>query len=201
MSYNFTETDQWMLKTMRKEGVIKVGELTQLKDGSWSPVYMDMREKLTDDNPGLLEKVGRLFCEKIWKVTENAGKHQCLIGVPDAAHALACATSLASLEDPSKPTLSFIIQRKAAKEYGTITGSRMIGTPKPDTEYNLVDDVITTGGSTFSAIEAAEAVGAEVVKVLALLDRQQGGSAELKKRGYDFVALLKADEKGEVSLA
>ena len=54
-------------------------------------------------------------------------------------------------------------------------------------------------GSVFKAIEAVEAEGCRVVKVIVLLDRHQGGSEELKKQGYDFVALLKADASGEVT--
>jgi orotate phosphoribosyltransferase len=43
-----------------------------------------------------------------------------------------------------------------------------------------------------------EAAGYLVVKVVALLDRHQGGSDELKRRGYDFAAILHADAEGEV---
>ena len=63
----------------------------------------------------------------------------------------------------------------------------------------VVDDVCTTGMSLFQAIDAAEARGCSVVKVLALLDRREGGSDELRRRGYDFQALLEADEAGNVS--
>ena len=65
----------------------------------------------------------------------------------------------------------------------------------------IVDDVITTGGSVLRAIEAVEALGCKVVKVVVLLDRQQGGADEIVRRGYDFAALLVADASGEVSLA
>jgi len=62
----------------------------------------------------------------------------------------------------------------------------------------IVDDVCTTGSSLFRAIEAAEAMGCRVVKVLAILDRHQGGSDELRRRGYDFQALLEATPEGEI---
>ena len=47
----------------------------------------------------------------------------------------------------------------------------------------VVDDTCTTGGSLFQAIEAAEAEGCTVVKVLAILDRREGGSEELSNGG------------------
>ena len=62
----------------------------------------------------------------------------------------------------------------------------------------IVDDTCTTGGSLLQAVAAAEAAGCTVVKTLAILDRQEGGSAELRRRGYDFTALLAADEQGEI---
>jgi len=64
-----------------------------------------------------------------------------------------------------------------------------------------VEDVITTGASVFRAIETVEAEGLKVVKVIALVDRQQGGSEELRRRGYDFVALFQADAQGNLSPA
>ena len=60
----------------------------------------------------------------------------------------------------------------------------------------MVDDTCTTGGSLFLAIEAAEAAGCTVVKVLAVLDRCEGGGEELRRRGYDFTSLLVAKQRG-----
>jgi orotate phosphoribosyltransferase len=62
----------------------------------------------------------------------------------------------------------------------------------------VVDDACSTGASLFHAIDAVEAAGCKVVKVLSILDRHQGGSDELRRRGYDFTALLEADEKGDI---
>jgi orotate phosphoribosyltransferase len=61
-----------------------------------------------------------------------------------------------------------------------------------------VDDVCTSGASLFHAISEAETAGCVVVKVITILDRLQGGSEEIKRRGYDFVALLEASPEGEV---
>ena len=50
----------------------------------------------------------------------------------------------------------------------------------------------------FHAIEAAEEAGCTVVKVVSLLDRNEGGSDEMRKRGYDFSALLAATPEGKI---
>jgi orotate phosphoribosyltransferase len=68
----------------------------------------------------------------------------------------------------------------------------------PGSKVAIVDDVCTTGGSLFHAIEAAEEAGCTVVKVISLLDRNEGGSEEMRMRGYDFSALLAATPEGKI---
>ncbi len=63
----------------------------------------------------------------------------------------------------------------------------------------MVDDTCTTGSSLFHAIEALEQAGCQVVKVLSILDRREGGSDEIRRRGYDFVALMEADDRGKIT--
>ena len=67
----------------------------------------------------------------------------------------------------------------------------------------MVDDVITTGSSLLKAVEAVEREGARVVKVVVLLDRKEGGSDLLMKRGYSFCSLFTADpiKEGEIALS
>ena len=63
----------------------------------------------------------------------------------------------------------------------------------------VVDDVITTGGSTLQAIDAIEEAGGHVAFVLVLVDRQEGGRAAIEQRGHAVVSLFtRADltEKG-----
>ena len=89
--------------------------------------------------------------------------------------------------------------RGELKEHGTqkaIEGCL----PGKGSKVAIVEDVITKGGSTLKAIEAVEAAGCLVDRVVALVDRHQGGSDELQQMGYDFTALLHADASGEVSL-
>lgn len=103
------------------------------------------------------------------------------------------------------PTLlhGFLV-RKAEKTHGT--GRRIEGFVQPGASVVIVDDVCTTGGSTITALEAARDAGMNVVGVLCLVDREQGGrlhieqalaeipSDDLNHRGVPFVAVFTAAE-------
>ena len=90
-----------------------------------------------------------------------------------------------------------LIVRKQAKGHG---GGRTIEGPlKPGSRVAVVDDACTSGASLLHAIAAVEEAGCEVVKVLCILDRREGGSDKIRRRGYDFVALLAADQNGMVT--
>jgi len=93
---------------------------------------------------------------------------------------------------------AFIV-RKESKSHGT--KQNIEGPLIPGSNVAIVDDVCTTGGSLFHAIEAAEEAGCKVVKVVSILDRNEGGSEEMRKRGYDFSALLAATPDGKIEPA
>ncbi|MFW6051730.1 MAG: orotate phosphoribosyltransferase [Myxococcota bacterium] len=63
--------------------------------------------------------------------------------------------------------------RKAAKEHGR--GRRIEGPVEPGDRVCVVDDVVTSGGSTVQAVEACREAGLRVVQVLVVVDRQAGG--------------------------
>ncbi len=69
--------------------------------------------------------------------------------------------------------------RKAEKTHGT--GRRIEGFLKPGASVVIVDDVCTTGGSTITAIEATRDAGMNVIGVLCLVDREQGGRNNIEQ--------------------
>jgi orotate phosphoribosyltransferase len=69
----------------------------------------------------------------------------------------------------------------------------------PGRRVAVVDDVATTGQSCLDAIDAVEQAGATVVKVIVLVDRQQGAAETFSKRGTPFEALFVADADGILS--
>jgi len=61
---------------------------------------------------------------------------------------------------------------------------------RPGTNVAVVEDVVTTGGSILRTIEIAEAQGLQVVQVLALVDREEGGRENLAKKGYTLESIF-----------
>jgi orotate phosphoribosyltransferase len=76
-----------------------------------------------------------------------------------------------------KPLKAFSI-RKTQKDHGIVRW--LEGDMQPGDKVVIVEDVVTTGGSTIKAVERARAEGLEVVKVVVLVDRQEGGMEAVK---------------------
>jgi orotate phosphoribosyltransferase len=58
----------------------------------------------------------------------------------------------------------------------------------------VVEDVITTGGSALKAVDAIRAAGGEILGVLALVDRQEGGREALEAAGLQVLSLVTAEQ-------
>ena len=85
------------------------------------------------------------------------------------------------------PLRGFMV-RKEPKGHGT--NKYVEGPVQPGEEVVIVEDVVTTGGSSLMAIERVEAFGLKVVAVLAIIDRMEGGAEAFRARGYRFQSLL-----------
>ena len=91
----------------------------------------------------------------------------------------------------NKDLIAFVI-RKEPKKHGLekwIEG----GVRKGDSVV-VIDDVITTGGSTIKAIDRAEESGLDIVKVIVLVDREEGGKENIFKRGYEVEPIFTRSE-------
>jgi orotate phosphoribosyltransferase len=90
-------------------------------------------------------------------------------GLTLGADPIANALSVISFQK-GKPIQSFIV-RKDAKDHGTMSGIE--GNVRPGERVAILDDVITTGGSTITAIGRAKAAGLVIDRVIALIDREE----------------------------
>ena len=160
-------------------GAFLTGEFT-LTSGKKSNYYIDgKRITLSPEGAYLVGKA--IFDELAGSEVGAVG------GVATGAYPMVTAVGLIShLED--KPVPIFIV-REVVKEHGTMR--RIEGHLKEGTKVAILEDVLTTAGSVFKAIETVTAANCRVVKVIALVDRDEGGSERLKKAGYDFTALLR----------
>ena len=184
-----SETLDRLLALALERGAIKYGDFT-LTSGKKSSYYFDGR-LLSLDPEGAY-----LISQAIIPLLEQAGA-QAVGGTTLGAHPMVAALALAS-HIKGRPIPAFIV-RKESKTHGT--KQNIEGPLEPGIKVAIVDDVCTTGGSLFHAIDAAEEAGCSVVKVVSILDRNEGGSDEMRKRGYNFSTLLAATAEGKIEKA
>jgi len=147
-------------------GCVQFGDF-KLKSGEQSPIYFDLR-RLTGD-PALLRRVADAYFPLLTGLSFDR-----LAAVPYAGLPIATALSLQS-------GVPLVYPRKELKEYGT--GAVVEGGFKPGEVAVLIDDLATTGGSKFEAIERLGAAGLTVRDVVVLIDRQAGARQALAQAG------------------
>ena len=160
-----------------------------LASGKESDFYIDCkRTALTAEGHVL---VGRLLFDRIRKLPPLVrGAGGLTLGADPLASAVAFASFLAG-----EPVDAFIV-RKEPKGHGTgawIEGATHL---PPGSPVAIVEDVVTTGGSSLLAIERVEAFGLKVTHVIAIIDRLAGGAQAFRDRGYKFSSLLTIRDLG-----
>jgi uridine monophosphate synthetase len=154
-------------------GAVQFGSFT-LKDGSSSPVYLDLRLLISE--PALLADAAQAYARVLAGLTFDR-----IAAIPQAGLPIGAAVALAT----GRP---MIFPRREAKGYGT--GKVIEGRFAPGEVAVVVDDVISSGGSKREAIAPLEAAGLVVKDVVVLVDRQGGGAADLAAAGYRLHAVM-----------
>jgi orotate phosphoribosyltransferase len=156
-----------------------------LSSGQHSSFYIDAR--LTTMSGEGLALIGALGLDRLaarqWAPRAVGGL---TLGADPVAYAIAAAARSRGL-----PLDAFTV-RKQHKTHGT--GKRIEGCFVAGAPVVIVEDVITTGGSAHEAIAAVESEGGQVLGVLAVVDREEGGRGVLERAGYAVEALLTASE-------
>lgn len=176
----------------------RLGDFT-LASGQKSDYYIDCRTTT------LHAEGGRLSGLVLYDLIRQHVPHAVAVGgLTMGADPLVSNTASASAWnavnsglDPSDPATSLLqgfLVRKAEKTHGT--GRRIEGFLKENAPVVIVDDVCTTGGSTITAIEAAREAGMQVAGVFCLVDREQGGRANIEAAAAEvpFLSVFTASD-------
>ncbi|MCZ6538331.1 MAG: orotate phosphoribosyltransferase [Chloroflexi bacterium] len=168
---------------------LKFGDFT-LSSGQKSSYYFDGRMLSTD--PEGADLISKAFMPAIVEAGAQA------FGGPTVA-AVPIVGSLALRARLDNRGVTGFFVRPETKEHGA--GRQIEGNLEPGMRVAAFDDTVSTGGSLLAAIDAVEAFGCEVVLVLAVLDRHQGGGDELARRGIPFFKLWESTPEGKVTVA
>lgn len=162
-----------LLEQVNRHAVVH-GDFT-LSSGAKSTYYID--GKLLSLMPEGLNYLARVILEMIKDDEVDA-----IAGLTLGADPIIAGVTALSYESDS-PVAGLII-RKEKSSHGR--EKRIEGPLKAGMRVVVVEDVVTTGSSSFKAIEALEEAGCKVVKVIVLVDRLQGGTEAFAAKGYRF---------------
>lgn len=157
---------------------LKRGDFT-LASGKKSSYYLDSKQVILDSAGSVL--VGAGILDMIEELRPDAVGGMSIGADPITA----AVVTLAGLKD--RPLKGFMV-RKEAKGHGT--NKFVEGPIVPGETVVIVEDVVTTGGSSLQAIQRVEEFGCKVVEVIAIVDRLEGGAASFAAKGYRLRSLL-----------
>lgn len=155
----------------------------KLASGKTSTFYFNMKPTMLDSEGAYL--VASLILDQLDDVDAD------LVGGLEMG-AVPIASSVAAVAFTEGRKLSAFFVRKQAKEHGTqsLVEGLAKGESMAGKKIVVVEDVTTTGGSALKAAEALKAAGAEIVRVITIVDRLDGASETFAAAGLKFEPLL-----------
>jgi orotate phosphoribosyltransferase len=157
-------------------------ERVTLTSGKQSDFYLDLRQTLM--RPRGVALAGALVLERLRDGTPVDAVGGMAVGAVPLVTAVLAADAA---RDPGSPLLGFFV-RKEKREHGT--GRQIEGGFAAGQNVALVEDTVTTGGSTLKAVSLVEAAGGKVARVLCLVDRCDGGAEAFAARGLTLESLF-----------
>lgn len=161
----------------------QVGPEMKLASGRTSTFYFNMKPTMLDAEGAWL--ISDLICDQLEGVNAD------LVGGLEMG-AVPIASATAAIAHTRGRKLSAFFVRKQAKEHGT--KSLIEGLARDETMSGknvvIVEDVTTTGGSSIKAAEAIRAAGGNIVRVITVVDRQEGAAEAFAAANLDLRPLL-----------
>ena len=160
-------------------GALQFGDFT-LASGAKSKYYIDIKKASTDP------KVLKLIAEEMAAQLKDMGlKVDRIAGIVLGSIPLATALAL-------ETGIPYVMVRKEKKDHGT--GKLIEGTLNEGDKVLVVEDVITSAGSSVVSIKTLREAGAVVEDVFSVIDREAGGTEALKEIGVRFSPLVRASD-------
>ncbi len=168
---------QSLISDLHALGAVKFGSFT-LASGLQSPIYVDLR--LLVSKPSLLAQAAKAYAMILANI-----ECERIVGVPYAALPIGTAVAI----ETDKP---LIYMRKEVKTHGL--GKEIEGEYRPGEHVVIIEDLITSGGSTLQTAEKLRAAGLIVEHAIVLIDREQGGVAHLAAHGITAHSVFKLSD-------
>ena len=150
-----------------------------LSSGKHSTYYFD--KYLFETKPDLLSRLAELLAERVPEETDR------LAGPELGAVALATAVSL-------RTGLPFVIVKKQSKDYAT--RKAIEGELNAGDRIVVVEDILTTGAAAVRAADVIKEAGGRVLKILAVVDREEGAAESIAAAGYGYEPLFRRSDLG-----
>lgn len=160
-------------------GALQFGEFT-LASGDKSSYYIDIKKAST--NPKVLKTIAVLMAEKVLELDHTPDR---IAGVVLGSVPLAAALSL-------ETGIPYVMIRKEKKDHGT--GKLIEGELNDGDRVLVIEDVITTAGSSMNAINTIREAKGKVTDVFSVIDRQGSGSKNLFSIGVELHPLVTASQ-------
>lgn len=156
-----------------------------LASGQKSSYYFDCKQtSLHAEGPALIGELFYAALQELNLLSQIVG----IGGMTLGADPLVTAVSFTASQYQT-PLHAFII-RKEPKKHGTSQWIEGAENFKPGDRVVILEDVVSTGGSSLKACDRAEEFGLQIDAVLTIIDRELGGKEAILQRGYQFFSLF-----------
>lgn len=173
------------LKELILQKALKFGHF-QLASGKTAKYYLDLR-RVTLDGEG-----ANVVAHGVLGLLEQCGIPDLVGGMAIGADPITAATITCAWQC-GIPLRGFIV-RKEAKTHGT---TQLVEGPFQHADRAIIlEDVVTSGGSSLKAIESARAAGLQIEHCIAVVDRLQGGAAAMAQVGIRLHSLFTIEDLG-----
>lgn len=148
-----------------------------LRSGRRSNRYFD--KFLFETDPDLLKRIGRHLAELVPKETQR-------LAAPELGAVL--LGGVVSMETG----LPLVLVRKEPKGYGT--GKQLEGRYEKGERVTVIEDVVTTGGDSLRSAQVLHDAGLEVIHLVVVLDRAEGGEDNIRAAGIPYAPLFRLSD-------